>query len=241
MITVIDTETTGLQDGASIVEIACVEYPTSRKSYMTSLVMPTDPISYEAMACHHITSKMVEESPTLAEVLSSFPGITRTEVFVAHNAAFDKKALPEYLRDKPWICTYRVALHLWPDAPSHSNQVLRYYLGLDVSDMPDECGSTPHRALYDAWCTAKLLERQFEEIRTGLTDVGAETFPADSEILEELLRLTVAPVLLRTCRFGKHRGERWEDIPKDYLKWVLRQDMDTDTIHTAKHHLGMLP
>jgi exodeoxyribonuclease X len=199
---------------------------------MTSLVKPEHPISFEAMACHHIVESMVADAPSLEQVLADFPGISRTEYFAAHNAPFDRKYLPSYLQDKPWLDTYRIALHLWPDAPSHSNQVLRYWMGLDVSDMPAEAGGMAHRALYDAFCTTKLLEKM---IATVCEDCNMSF----EDAVQHLLELSAAPVVLRKVRFGKHRDELWKDVPKSYLQWISKQtDMNADVLFTAKHYLS---
>jgi hypothetical protein len=53
-----------------------------------------------------------------------------------------------------------------------------------------------------------------------------------------LVGLSDAPVLQRTCDFGKHRGTPWSVVPRDYLQWILRSDIDDpDVIHTARHYL----
>ena len=57
--------------------------------------------------------------------------------------------------------------------------------------------------------------------------------------IEQMIAWTEEPALLVRCGFGKHRGQKWEDIPADYLQWVLRQDMDSSVKHTARHHLNL--
>ena len=241
MINVIDTETTGFE--GSIVEVAVVKWPRPDAGfkYGARLVKPTCPIEYQAMAAHHLTEEMVANEPDLEYVLNDLYLNEPTDIFAAHNAEFDRKFFPVQIQERKWICTWRCALHLWPDAPSHSNQVLRYYLKLDVSDMPAEAGGNAHRALYDAWVTAKILERQINEIQhTIMSHDGPQC--STEQAIEHLIRMSTEPVLLRKCRFGKHRDELWKDIAaKDpgYLKWVLRQDdFDKDTMHTARHYLN---
>lgn len=221
-VTVIDTETTGL-DG-DIVELAAVtitplELGYGITNFCSSLVQPTKPIEFAAMGIHHITEAMVVGEPSLATVLDALE-LSKVDILAAHNAEFDKKGLPKELRDKRWICTWRCAMHLWPGATTHSNQGLRYELGLDVSDMPAECGGNAHRALYDAWCTAKLLAEMLK-LRSA----------------EQLVDLTRAPIIFQKVSFGKHYGELWSKVPKSYLQWVVRQDMSADIIATAKHYL----
>lgn len=218
---VVDTETTGFEAASnSLVEFAGIVFGGD---WYQSLIKPTTPISFGAMATHHITEEMVADAPNCEDVLGHVFGKCQPDVVVAaHNAQFDKSFMPEWIRELDWICTWRCAMHLYPDAESHSNQSLRYELGLDASDLPPEAGGMAHRALYDAWVSAKLLERI-------MTDSGRD--------VDGLVELTRAPILLNKVRFGKHFGEKWSDVPKSYLRWVLSQDFDEDTKHTAEFHL----
>lgn len=238
MITVIDVETTGMEPGG-VVEVAGVRLLGShlgRPAYAVaqSLVNPGCAVEISAMAIHHITEGMVASAPSLDSILSDPIFGVEQDIVVAHHAAFDRKFLPS-LAARRWICTWRCALHLWPDAPGHSNQELRYWLHLDMNDLPEEAGRSSHRALYDAWTTAKLLEREIDEVissRAPGVDDSAEG------AVGSLLELSSMPVVLRTVRFGKHRGMLWSDVPQDYLRWVSRQsDMGDDAIHTARHWL----
>ena len=150
------------------------------------------------------------------------------DVLVFHNAEFDKGFLPQWLRDVPTICTYRCSMHLFPDAESHSNMALAYELGLDFSDAPvlpeDPAASMPHRALFDAWVTTRLLERLCEELDR-------------EDPIEWLLDLSRMPFLVKRLRFGKHRGELCSEIPASYWFWAERQDFDADIMYTADHWL----
>jgi exodeoxyribonuclease X len=71
----------------------------------------------------------------------------------AHEAKFEKACLPQFA-PLITICTRKCAATLWPDAPDHKNQTMRYWLGLKLSD---PALATPHRAAGDAYVTAALL------------------------------------------------------------------------------------
>lgn len=214
---VIDTETTGMGPDDQVIEWAGV-WPGGQTSF---LINPTVPVSVEARAAHHITDKMLEDALTAEEwrsPLEKHLSAHGTPVF--HNAEFDIRMIKQTwpgIVIAPHICTYRVALHLWPQAPRHSNQVLRYWLNLDVQiDLP------PHRALADAIVTAAILDKMaavtVDEVR--------------------MLELTTMPVVLHRVRFGKHVDWLWSDVPHDYLRWILRNgEFDSDIIYTAKHYL----
>lgn len=160
------------------------------------------------------------------------------DMLVFHNAQFDRGFLPEWLRELPYICTWRCALHLVPVAESHSNGALWYELGLQ-RPMPPEAGSMPHRALFDALMTRDILEYFVDLCLADVTIVGyeedADRTPASA--LRYLIWLSQQPVLLTKCRFGKHRDSLWEDVPSPYMEWVLKEDFDEDTKHTCRHWL----
>lgn len=234
---VTDTETTGTEQGDQVVEIAiCV---LGEKTRWSSLVKPSVLVTHEARAAHHITDEELRTAWTMEEILerrglpeyghlpekeacAAEPDWRREDVvFVAHNAEFDRRMLlqsgvPEDVLPPRTICTWRCALHLFPDAPRHSNQVLRYYLDLVVPKLK----APPHRAMPDVVVTSALLVRMLEE-----------------RSAEELLQLTLQPALLSRVNFGKYRGMRWQDLDSGYLSWILGQDFDEDARHTARHWL----
>lgn len=91
MLRVIDTETCGLQGG--IVEIASVDIIDGHiTNPMSHLVRPDRPISPQAMAIHHITEEMVADKPWIEEIVPLYMG---SPWYVAHNASFDRRVLPE--------------------------------------------------------------------------------------------------------------------------------------------------
>lgn len=224
---VVDTETTGLSpDTDRLVELAGVARVQDELLCWESLCRPGIPIPPEAMAAHHITESMVADAmdPQLAlSRMMSHMVLGEPTVWVAHNAAFDRGFLarlaPSLEPASRWICTYRCALHLWPDAPGHSNQVLRYHLNLCV-DLP--AGLYPHRALYDAIVTEGILREMLK-----------------THTLEKLVHLSQQPAVLAKVRFGKYKGYRWSEVPRDYLSWCMKQsDMDDDVRHTASSYLS---
>ncbi|GAA4019255.1 hypothetical protein GCM10022280_18800 [Sphingomonas swuensis] len=126
------------------------------------------------------------------------------------NCEFERKFITdEVTGEAPWICTYKVALHVWADAPRHSNQVLRYWRGLTLDPA---LAMPPHRAGPDAWVTANLL---------------AELLSAADAC--EMIEWTQQPRPIPSLTFGKYRGLSWDQVPADYLKWMASQaDMDVD-------------
>lgn len=236
-IVVLDTETTGMGDADQVLELAFVSWQHGEVREIdrwSSLIKPTCPVSTGAKAVHHVSDAMLADAWTFEEMIrrrglpeinqlgedQEFDEYTKEDVVVAaHNFAFDARMLTQtagldILPDRR-ICTWRCAMHLYPDSPDgHSNQVLRYYLDLEV---PEVTGLPPHRALPDAVVTAALLQHMLK-----------------SKTPEQLIALTLAPVMLKTVRFGKHKGTEWKNLDSGYLNWILSKDFDTDAHHTAR-------
>ncbi|HKJ87929.1 MAG TPA: exonuclease domain-containing protein [Gammaproteobacteria bacterium] len=234
---IIDVETTGLDtEQAEVVEMAYKDWPEDWPEgwRMQSLYRPSHPIPAEARAIHHITDDQVagREPFTPAEI---FPGgeVPPGAVPVAHNVPFDAAATGT--ESWPWLDTRRLAMHLFPDAPRHSNQVLRYYLddlGL-LPGLPEEAADEfaelmPHRALADVYVTWGIFTALIEE---------AEEQGYDPDQPEQLLALAARPVELKTVPFGKHFGKPWDEVPTDYLLWMRGKEWDTDVAHTRDRAL----
>lgn len=227
---VVDTETTGLdplKDG--VCEFAAIRLSLadgSMKSFQR-LVNPALPIPPEASAIHHLTDLDVAGALKLEEVLATLRlKWDRFDGWAAHNAAFDFSFLPA--EGRPVLCTLRLARKLLPELPKHGNQYLRYALKLEV---PQAKGLAAHRAEADAWVTAALLKHLLDRLAVKRPDL---------DTVEAVVAWSKEPILLNTCRFGnKHRDTPWSHVPKDYLRWMLREvkNLDEDTRFTVEHWL----
>lgn len=127
IILVIDFETTGMEPPEAKVREGgwC---PLTQDAGAWTVGLPesrlfgVEAMPPEVQAIHHISLDTVRGLPAFdpSSFLESFP----VDVFAAHNAEFEAKFLGPL--PKPLLCTYKAALRVWPDAPSHSNGVLRY-------------------------------------------------------------------------------------------------------------------
>ncbi len=88
---VLDTETTGLHDGARIVEIAVLDIDGT--ALLDSLVSPGVPIPAEATRIHGITDDMVKDSPTFSDLLVPLTAALQGRKVVIYNRDFDKRRL----------------------------------------------------------------------------------------------------------------------------------------------------
>ena len=153
----IDFETTGTDaKNADVIEVGwCDVTPDGVVSApYRILCRPQRDIEFEAMAVHHLTNEDVAGGVTpdeWKEALSAGDPVA----FMAHSAKFEAAFWPE--AKAPWICTYKSALRLWPDAPRHSAQVLRYWLRLsEVEEFDNSLAMPPHRV-----CTRRLCDSAY--------------------------------------------------------------------------------
>ncbi len=182
------------------------------------LVQPGCPISPVTSAVHHIVDEDVASAPAWTELA---PEILRGEgllALAAHRAAFEKRwCLPQLSGRARWICTWKCSLRLWPDAPTHSNQGLRYWrrpAGLDRAT-----GLPAHRAGPDAYVTAHHLRDML-----ALASV------------EQLLAWSAQPALLARVPSGALRGRRWDELDEAQLERVLSGELgqNQDVLFSAR-------
>lgn len=225
-IRVIDFETTGVPEDnvKGVCEIGWTDLSDDWKldGPHSMLVNPGHSIPAITQAIHHISDADVVGAITPDVAFRHLMiGMNAGDVFAAHNAKFEQAFFGGGAF--PWICTMQCARHIFPDAPAHSNQVLRYHLALDdEDDFASDEAMPPHRAGPDTLVTACILRRLI--------------FASN---VDKLVDLTSTPVVLRNVTFGKHRGAKWADLPHDYLQWIaFKSDLGPDEKHTARYIIG---
>lgn len=219
---VLDLETTGTDaDKDAIVEIASVDITRERTitNRQEDLVQPERAVPPESSAVHHLIDADLFGKPRLADVLPKYQG---AKVYIAHNATFEESFLARHGL-KPWVCTYKCALRVWPEWPGHSNQYLRYRLGLVNPFGIDRKTIDPHRALSDCIVTAAIFLEILKVAKWG-----------------DMVAWSAEPPLTTIIPFGKYRGRRWDDpaVETRYLDWVLTSEMDEGAKFSAKHWLA---
>lgn len=220
---VIDVETTGLDtEKDHIVEYAVSVKHPGQSGYilMDSLVKPPVPIPPESSAIHHILDDDVQPYGTLEDYIPRIRDLAPPgTICIAHNAAFERAMMP-FLEGVKWLCTYKAALRVWPDAPGHSNECLRYWLGYGTGRRVFQ---RVHSAAHDAQVTSLI----FESLWKGAT-------------LEDMIQWTNEPALLPTCPIGDYRGWKWAEVPYDFLQWICTKahSMKEDTLFCARKEMS---
>jgi exodeoxyribonuclease X len=227
VIRVIDFETSGVEPPAEVIEMGWCDVSKTDVGIEVggpvSRLFGADRVPPEARAIHHIAPDDVAGlSKWSAEEVVAAARASGATAIAAHNAEFEGKWLAPALGDLPLVCTYKAALRLWPDSPSHSNQCLRYWLAdQGIVTLSHAVAQPAHRAGPDAYVTAYLLV-------ACLSRVNVRT----------LIQWTREPRLLPTIPIGKQRGAKWADVEEGFLRWMLRtDDMDSDLKWNARREL----
>ena len=235
-----DLETTGLpsdEEGAAptgIMQIGWTDYTPGEPigEPTAHFVNCGIKCSIEARAVHHITDRQVEGGISPSEACALLAG-GRHEALCAHNIDHEKHYVgpginPETDEERAWLCTYKTALRLWPEAPGHKLHELRYFLDLDsANDFDPRLCATPHLAPDDSYVGAHLLRRVLQEAEKQEINI------------DRLMKWSSGPALLHICFLKKHKGTPWSKVPTDYLDWIVNKSdiKDRDIRATARFYL----
>jgi exodeoxyribonuclease X len=225
---VLDFETTGTEPPAEVIEVGTCDVISETSSLIVEkpvarLCGCDRPPTCETRAIHHIEpSELAGREPFYAQPFVHQAKSDGIQAIAAHHADFEGKWLGPVLGDMPMVCTYKGALRVFPDAPSHQNQVLRYWLQEQGRTNVDPALASPaHRAGPDAYATAHLLRELLSH--ASLTD---------------LIAWTKEPAAMPRCPIGKWRGTKWSEVEAGFLEWMCRQPtMEADLKWNAKREL----
>ena len=170
---VFDLETFGLNSHKNeIIEIGAIKLKGTRIiDTFSSFVNPNKIIPKKISELTHITQDMVDNAPTIEDVLPKFLEFTKDAVMVAHNSAFDmgfiRREAKKYLGIdyKPAVIdTLQMARDLYPDLKGYNLDRLNKIFKLSLENH--------HRAIDDAQSTAKLFIMFLEKyIENGVVNV----------------------------------------------------------------------
>jgi len=154
---VFDLETTGLSANSDrIIEIGAVKIENRiiTDKYQT-LINPCIPIPKRATEVNHITNSMVQNAPTIEQVLPKFKEFIGNLPLIAHNASFDMRfLLSESNRclipiNNGSIDTLKLSRKMFDFLANHKLATVANSLQIPIHE--------EHRALGDAEVTAKIF------------------------------------------------------------------------------------
>jgi len=168
-----------------------------------------DAISFAAMAVHHILEEDIAGKPSY----DTFK-MPECEYLIGHNIDYDIKALQISNKEfKPKaICTLALSRMAWPHAEAHNISALIYMLSKGSAGARERIRNA-HSAKVDICLTATILKKICEKL--AIRDMAS------------LFQMSEIARIPKTITFGKHKGTPINEIPKDYVQWLLRQpDLD---------------
>lgn len=222
IIRVIDFEISGFEPPAQVCEVGICDLnlETGSIEVPVTWLCNVDAMPPEVRAVHHISLKECHGNPPFDADDMFSEDRRMPDAMAAHNSEFETKF---FTSPVPVICTYKAALRVWPDAPSHSNGALRYWLEDAGKIAPEHDLTQPaHRAGPDAYVTAHILKALFATGATG----------------KQMVAWTKEPRLLPRCPIGKFRDKPWSEVEAGFLGWMLRQaDMAEDLKWNARREI----
>ncbi len=210
---ILDTETHSLNGLPIEIAYAPIQIENSKLSLDKSQIFDQlyqvgEPISYAAMAVHHILEADLVDQP----FYNTFKLPEQTTYIIGHNIDYDIAAIARCGVDisalKP-ICTLALARTVWENADAHNISALIYLISKG-SDKAREILKGAHRADADIILTANILMHIIHQLNI--------------QNIEELYLASEQARIPKSITFGKHKGTAIQDLPKDYIQWLLRQD-----------------
>ena len=210
---ILDTETHTLNGQPIEIAYAPIEIINGKLSLDKSQVFDQlytvdEPISFAAMAVHHILESDLVGQPNY----TTFRLPDDTQYIIGHNIDYDIRAIEKCgvnVSNIKAICTLALARLVWPDAEAHNISALIYMISKG-SEKAREMIKKAHRADMDIILTANILMHVVHHLKINS--------------MEQLFIASEDARIPRVINFGKHRGTAIAELPADYIQWLMRQD-----------------
>lgn len=238
-----DTETTGASAEDRVIQFGAIILNQKNEiEIFDELCFSEIPIKLEAMEVHNITPSMIENKPMAIETkfYKRLEELNSNENFlIAHNINFDLEMIKKegFINNFQLIDTLRCAKHLFDDLAYHRLQYLRYALDLYKIEETEakklNITIKAHDAIGDVLVMKLFLSKLVAKCR--------EIYP-NLNPMQKLVELTQTPVLIKTFKFGKYKGENIEEVAKkdaNYLNWMKdnMKDLDEDMLYSINFYL----
>jgi exodeoxyribonuclease X len=212
---ILDTETTGLKDPEPV-EIGFLAL-RELISYPNGLLAEKHIEFCERFA----TNKAIEPDATKVHKIKDIDLIGKphwrtfkipdtAKYMIGHNIEFDARVL-NYPKLR-FICTLKLSRLLWPDLPNHK---LTTVIQQKFPGVAERLTANAHGALVDCKLCLLILHTAMQEFdgfdtwQNVWMQAGVEPKKKDVKVPD------IMP-------FGKYKGTRIADIPRDYLEWMLQ-------------------
>lgn len=162
---ILDTETTGIDEAAELVEIAIVDL--SGNILLNSLVKPEKDIPVEASSVHGISGEMVSNAPMWEEIYNEFLPLTRNRNMGGYNIEFDLRIINQSgdiggFHYFMWEGFQFCVMKLYAEYRGEWNPKFDSYRWCKLPEAASSLGlnwNNSHRALDDAILTKDILQK----------------------------------------------------------------------------------
>ena len=241
---ILDTETTGTGEKDRVIQLGFMVLGGKEVEVHNEFNSSDIPISYGAMEVHGITQDLIEGKPACVET-TAFKRLqelnTAENYMIIHNAPFDLGMLEKegFNTQMKVIDTLRVAKHILPDEEAHRLQYFRYKMELYKEEEKEAKALNIVIKAHDAIGDVLVLKLLLSKLKT----IVSEQFPSENPV-EKMVDLTNTPILVKTFRFGKHKGKELAEVAREdagYLRWMLSSmdNLDDDMRYSINTVLGM--
>ena len=240
---ILDTETTGVSENDRVIQLGYIVLGTNPIEVHNEFNSSDVPISFGAMEVHGITPDLLQDKPICVET-SAYKRLqelnTHDNYLIIHNAPFDIKMLEKegFSTQMKVIDTLRVAKHILPDEDAHRLQYFRYKMELYKEEEKEAAALGVVVKAHDAIGDVLVLKLLLSKLRV---EVQAQ-FPSENPV-EKMVDLTNTPILVKTFRFGKHKGKELAEVASTdagYLRWMLSSmdNLDDDMRYSINFYLA---
>lgn len=209
---IIDTETSGLEESAQVIEVGAILYSVENQCVLQELATLFPATKNDAEPINRIKTTALYEIELTRSVSFAlellFAMSTSADVYVAHNAEFDKKRIVRDTRFLPmasrdWLCT--MADFKWPLATKESGSLINLALdhGIGVA--------SAHRALTDCRLIASLFDR-------------AADLPEMFTVAMRPKAMFQALVSYDDRELAKQAGFKWNGADKTWTRMLAIED-----------------
>jgi len=207
----IDTETTGLDDSAQCIEVACVVYNLRHAAVVRSFSSLIQAVDNAAESLNRIPAALLAEAPPASRVWATVAKfVEMADCLVAHGAEFDQRFVPAaVVSGKQWVCSMDLA---WPRQQKPGESLVKLALAHDLGV------SSAHRAAVDCDLLARLLTR--------VRELGVDLDAFIARGLRPKARFVVAARDYDPARNeqAKEAGFRWEPARKEWWRVMAVED-----------------
>ena len=239
---ILDTETTGTDEQDRVIQLGYMVLGGKDVEVHNEFCSADVPINFAAMEVHGITPEMIDGKPKCTEMPAYkrlFELNTPENYMIIHNAPFDLKMLEKegFEVQMKVIDTLRVAKHIFEDEDAHRLQYFRYKMDLYKEEEAEAKKLGIEVKAHDAIGDVLVLKLFLTKLRKAVE----EKFPGENPV-EKMVDLTNTPILVKTFRFGKHKGKTLQEVAQEdagYLRWMLSamENLDDDMRYSINYYL----